>query len=263
MNKTWFITGTSSGLGNIMMKKLLERGDKVFATLRNLELLHELQKKFPNTLEIAHLELADKNEINTVVDKAFKRFGKIDVVVSNAGYGVFGAVEEMTDEMIAHQIEVNLLGSIRFIKAAIPFLRSQPTGSHIIQISSEGGQITYPGFSLYHTSKWGIEGFIESISQDLAPFKIQFTIVEPGPTVTNFGTNLKIAEPMKEYQNTPVQEMRNFLEQGFGDLDDADDVVNEIIATNDVAKPPLRITIGQTAINNVKKGLKERLQLLD
>ena len=259
MNKTWFITGTSSGLGNIMMKKILERGDKVFATLRNVELLNDLQQKYPNTLETAHLELTNKNEINTVVDKAFNSFGKIDVVVSNAGYGVFGAVEELTDETIVHQIEVNLLGSIRLIKAVIPYLRLQTNGGHIIQVSSEGGQIVYPGFSLYHASKWGIEGFIESISKDLTPFNIKFTIAEPGPTGTNFAANLAMAEPLDAYQNTPVNNMRKIFEEGFGELDDSNDVADAIIKSALDENPPLRVAIGNVANANLIKGLKERI----
>ncbi|GAA0191519.1 SDR family oxidoreductase [Fulvivirga kasyanovii] len=263
MSKTWFITGTSSGLGNIMMKKLLERGDKVFATLRNVELLDDLRQKYPNTLETAHLELTDKHEINTVVDKAFNAFGKIDVVVSNAGYGIFGAVEELTDEMIVHQIEVNLLGSIRLIKAVIPYLRSQPTGGHVIQVSSEGGQIAYPGFSLYHASKWGIEGFVESINHDLESFNIHFTIAEPGPTGTSFASSINMANKMEEYNHTSVQEIRDLINEGFGQLDNAEEVVDKIIASNDQRKPPLRIAIGDRAKTNIKKHLKERLQSLE
>ncbi len=259
MSKTWLITGTSTGLGNIMMRKLLERGDKVFATLRKVELLDELQQNYPDSLKIAHLELTNNDEITSVVDEAFKTFGKIDVVVSNAGYGVFGAVEELTDEMIVHQIAVNLLGSIRLIKAVVPYFRLQD-GGHIIQISSEGGQIAYPGFSLYHASKWGIEGFVESVSQDLKSFNIHFTIAEPGPTGTNFASSLNVAEPMKEYENTPVKDMRNHLNEGFGKLDDADEVVSKIMATTDEQNPPLRIITGEVANYNVKNKLQERLK---
>ena len=262
MNKNWFITGTSSGLGNIMVKKLLERGDKVFATLRKVELLEDLQQKYPNTLKTEHLELTDKNEIYTVVDKAFKTFGKIDVVVSNAGYGVFGAVEELTDEIISHQIEVNLLGSIRLIKAVIPYLRLQTTGGHIIQVSSEGGQIVYPGFSLYHASKWGIEGFVESISKDLKPLNIKFTIAEPGPTSTNFAASLAMAEPLDAYQDTPVNDMRKLFEDGFGELDDSNDVADAIIESALDENPSLRVVIGKVANANVQKGLQERIATL-
>lgn len=262
MNKTWLITGTSSGIGNIMMTKLLERGDKVFATLRNPALLEELEKKYPEHLKIAHLELTDKDEINSVIDEAFAVFGKIDVVVSNAGYGLFGAVEELTDDMISDQIETNLLGSIRLIKAIIPYMRLQPNGGHIIQVSSEGGQIAYPGFSLYHATKWGIEGFIESISKDLQPFNITFTIAEPGPTGTNFSSSLRAANPMEEYKNTPVNDLRNLIKDGFGKLDDVNDVADAIISSVDEQNPPLRVAIGEVAKTHLEAGLKERLALL-
>ncbi|MFA0960182.1 SDR family oxidoreductase [Roseivirga sp. BDSF3-8] len=263
MSKTWFITGTSSGLGNIMMKKLLQRGDRVFATLRNVALLNELQQQYPDTLKTAHLELTDKNEIQSVVAEAFKSFGRIDVVVSNAGYGVFGAVEELTDDMIVHQLDVNLLGSIRLIKEVIPYFRTQANGGHIIQVSSEGGQIAYPGFSLYHTSKWGIEGFVESISQDLAPFQIHFTLAEPGPTGTEFAASIRMATAMEAYTHTGVQEMRDYINEGFGQLDDAGEVADKIIASHDMQKPPLRLAIGTRAKGAITQRLRERLHAME
>src|SRR5690554_5639525 len=142
MKKNWLITGASSGIGRVMTEKLLERGDAVYATMRNTEALSELQKRYPDQLMIKHLEITDTAEIQSVVNAAFLSFGTIDMVVSNAGYGLFGSVEELTNEMIEHQIQVNLLGSIWLIKAVIPHLRRQRSG-HIVQVSSEGGQYAY------------------------------------------------------------------------------------------------------------------------
>lgn len=263
MKKKWLITGTSSGIGRVMTEKLLSRGDFVFATLRNTEALNELREKYPEQLKVAHLELTDKNEIESVIDSAFYEFGTIDVVVSNAGYGLFGAVEELTDEMISHQIEVNLLGSIRLIKAVIPYFRKQQ-GGHIIQVSSEGGQYAYPGFSMYHASKWGIEGFVESIAKDLESFQIHCTIAQPGPTATSFGASVKTGKSMTEYLGTPVHELLRVIEEGsFGELDDVDDVSDAIVRSADKQIPPLRLTIGNVANTNVKAALIERLELLD
>lgn len=261
MKRTWLITGTSSGFGKIMTEKLLRQGDSVFATLRSTEMLDELKKQYPNRLKVAHLELTDKTEIQAVVDHAFDTFEKIDVVVSNAGYGLFGAVEELDDEKISHQIITNLLGSIRLVKAAIPHLRKQ-SGGHVIQVSSEGGQIAYPGFSLYHASKWGIEGFVESLSQELQSFNIHFTLVEPGPSGTNFGANLKTDHPIQAYQNTPVDKVRKQLENGFGDLDDAEDVVEAMIACGREQAPPLRLALGAVTYDHIETALQERLKLL-
>ncbi|RNL80744.1 SDR family oxidoreductase [Sinomicrobium pectinilyticum] len=259
MSKTWLITGTSTGLGKIMTEKLLREGDRVFATLRNTELLGELQKKYPGQLIPAHLELTDREEIQSTVDRAFREFGKIDVVVSNAGYGLFGAAEELDDDMICHQIETNLLGSIRLIKAVIPYLRKQAEG-HIIQVSSEGGQIAYPGFSLYHATKWGIEGFVESVIQELRPFNIYFTLSEPGPTATSFGASVKQAEVMEEYKGTPVQEVRDLLENGFGPLGDAGKVADAMIACARKKNPPLRLALGKIAYDHIEEALQERLR---
>lgn len=262
MKKKWLITGTSSGIGRVMTEKLLSRGDSVFATLRQTEVLNELLEKYPEQLKVAHLELTDKNEIQSVIDSAFNEFGAIDVVVSNAGYGLFGAVEELSDEMISHQIEVNLLGSIRLIKAVIPYFRRQQ-GGHIIQVSSEGGQYAYPGFSMYHASKWGIEGFVESIAKDLEPFHIQCTIAQPGPTGTSFGASIRTGKSMKEYQGTPVHELLKLIEEGsFGELDDVNDVSDAILESADQVNPPIRLTIGNVANTNVEAALRERLEWL-
>lgn len=244
-----------------MTETLLERGDNVFATLRKPDRLKKLQEQYPEQLSVARLELTDKNEIKTVVEQAFTSMGSIDVLVSNAGYGLIGAVEELSEESIEHIIDVNLLGSILLIKSAIPFLRKQKNGGHIIQVSSEGGQYAYPGFSLYHATKWGIEGFIESVAKDMEPFNVRFTIAEPGPTGTNFASGLVISDTLDDYRDTPADEVRKLLaDGGFGELDDVDKVVQAIIDTADQEKPPLRAAIGDVAVKNVQSALKERLE---
>jgi len=168
MTKTWLITGASSGLGRLMTERLLSRGDRVVATVRHEDSLADLQKKHGDRLVVPLLDLTDTAGIRAVLASAFHQLGRIDVLVSNAGYGLFGAAEEVTDVQIDHQIATNLIGSIQFIRAAIPHLRQQGDG-RIVQVSSEGGQIAYPTFSLYHATKWGIEGFIESVAQEVAP----------------------------------------------------------------------------------------------
>ena len=210
MSKTWLITGASSGLGRLMTERLLARGDRVVATVRRPDSLADLQREHGDRLAAPVLDLTDTTGIRAVVATSFRQLGRIDVLVSNAGYGLFGAAEEVTDAQIEHQIATNLIGSIQFIRAAIPHLRQQG-GGRIVQVSSEGGQIAYPAFSLYHATKWGIEGFIESAVQEVAPFGIDFIIVEPGPTATNFGVGLVRASPMDIYNDTPAGAVRRAI----------------------------------------------------
>lgn len=182
----WFITGASSGFGRVLTEKLLARGDRVAATVRRPDALDDLRAEYGERLWTATLDLTEMAAVRQTVDRAFSELGRIDVVVSNAGYGLFGAAEEVTDEQVRHQIDTNLVGSIALIRAALPHLRAQG-GGRILQVSSEGGQVTYPAFSLYHATKWGIEGFVDAVAKEVAPFGIAFTLVEPGPAGTNFG----------------------------------------------------------------------------
>lgn len=263
MNKTWLITGTSSGLGRLMTEKLLERGDRVVATLRQVEKLHALKTRYGEQLSLISLELTDSADTGAAVAEAFAWAGKIDVVVSNAGYGLFGAAEELSDEQIARQLATNLTGSVQLIRAVLPFLRHQG-GGRIMQVSSEGGQIAYPNFSLYHATKWGIEGFIEAVSQEVAAFGIDFIIAEPGPTGTQFAASLDQADPMPCYENTASGEMRRALACGeFKITGDAAKTVDEMIACADEQQPPLRLPLGSTAYFNIHKALSDRLRALE
>ena len=157
--------------------------------------------------------MTDTSGVREVVKRAFEELERIDVVVNNAGYALFGAAEEVSDDQIRAQIDTNIIGSIQVIRAALPHLRAQG-GGRVLQLSSEGGQIAYPNFSLYHTTKWAIEGFVEAVAQEVASFGIEFTLVEPGATQTNFGAALVSPPPMKEYENTPAGEVRRGLASG-------------------------------------------------
>src|SRR5580704_19621447 len=167
--KTWFITGTSSGFGRTLTEKLLARGNRVAATLRKVNVLDDLKAQYGDDRWVASLDVTDPAAVRRVVDRAFATMGRIDVVVNNAAYGLFGAAEEVSDEQIRHQIDTNLIGSITVIRACLPHLRAQG-GGHVLQVSSEGGQMTYSGFSLYHATKLCIEGFVEATAKEVAPF---------------------------------------------------------------------------------------------
>lgn len=263
MSKTWLITGASSGLGRLMTERLLARGDRVVATLRREGVLDELQQAHGERLMVLTLDLTDVPRIREITRQAFARMGRIDVVVSNAGYGLFGAAEELSDAQINHQIATNLTGSIQLIRAVLPHLRAQG-GGRIVQVSSEGGQKAYPNFSLYHATKWGIEGFVESTAQDVAPLGIDFIIAEPGPTATGFASGLVRGAPMDVYDATPAGDVRRAVADGSFEIrGDAARTVDAMIATADEATPPLRLALGSSAYTGIKQALEERLHTLE
>ncbi len=263
MATTWLITGTSTGLGRLLTERLLERGDRVIATLRRKGSLDDLLALHGDRLQILTFDVTDTQTMRDAVSQAFTTFGRIDVVVSNAGYGLFGAAEEASDEQIERQIATNLTGSIQFLRAVLPHLREQG-GGRIVQVSSEGGQIAYPSFSLYHATKWGIEGFVESVAKEVAPFGIDFIIAEPGPTATHFAEGLDRTPTTPIYEDTPAGELRRAL--ASGDLaikGDAGNTVDAMIKITDMPNPPLRITLGSTAYDSISHALKERLESLE
>lgn len=263
MPKTWFITGATSGLGLEMAQQLLAAGHKVIATARRPEALAQLRQDHPIQLDVVQLDLAEPDGIASSIENAFGRHERIDVIVSNAGYGLFGAAEELAKAQIDRQIATNLAGPIHLIRAALPLLRRQG-GGRIVQVSSEGGQIAYPAFSLYHATKWGIEGFVEAVAQEVAPFGIDFIIAEPGPTGTDFGANLDRAEPLAAYEETPAGAVRRAISDGsFAIKGDAARTVAAIISAAESEKPPLRLTLGSTAYSSISTALVARLSALE
>jgi NAD(P)-dependent dehydrogenase (short-subunit alcohol dehydrogenase family) len=260
--KTWFITGASSGLGLIMTQKLLQRGDRVVAAARRLDPLGDLAEAHGGRLVPARFDITDTAALRREVDRVFAEAGPIDIVVSNAGYGLFGAAEEVTDAQIDRQLATNLTASIQLIRAVVPHLRAQK-GGRILQVSSEGGQIAYPNFSLYHASKWGIEGFVEAVAQEVAPFGIRMTLIEPGPTGTNFAAGLDLAVQNPVYDATPAGAVRQAVAAGqFEIRGDAERTVDAMIAAGDSDTPPLRLALGSTAYDHIEAALVARLAAL-
>ena len=263
MSKAFFITGTSSGFGRILTEKLLDRGDRVAATVRRADVLDDLRERHGDRLWTATLDVTDTAAVRRTVDRAFTELGRIDVIVSNAGYGLFAAAEEASDAEVRHQIDTNLVGSIALIRVSLPHLRAQG-GGRILQVSSAGGQITYPAFSLYHATKWGIEGFVEAVAKEVAPFGISFTIVEPGGAHTNFAAGLVRATPLPVYEKTPAGEIRRALaDPTFKVSGDPDKMVDAMIACADAGAPPLRLTLGSSAYHMIRAALAERLAALE
>lgn len=198
-----------------------------------------------------------------VVGEAFAALGSIDVVVNNAGYGVFASVEEASDEQIRRVVDTNLLGSIHVVRAALPHLRAQGHG-RILQVTTAGGQTTYPNFAYYHASKWGIEGFAETVAREIAPFGIGLTIVEPGATPTGFAAALATAPVMPEYEDTPAGQVRRALTDGSFTLpNDAGKIAGAVIDLVDGGATPLRLPLGSDTYEDVRASLVARLAELD
>jgi len=258
--KTWLITGVSSGFGKEMTKQLLERGDTVIGTVRNLDKVAEFINQYPDTFIAPIVDVTNIDAIKVTVDTVFKTYGRIDVVVSNAGYGLFGAAEELSDQEIEHIIATNLTGSIQLIKSSLPYLRKQG-GGRIIQISSYGGQVAFPGNSIYHATKWGIEGFCEAVAQEVAPFNIGITIIEPGGARTEFRYgSAQVANLMKEYNHTPAHSFLTMLDPKNGlAVGDPVKMVNRMIESIDIEPAPLRMVLGKQALESTIDTLKARL----
>jgi NAD(P)-dependent dehydrogenase (short-subunit alcohol dehydrogenase family) len=210
------------------------------------------------------LDVTDTAAIRKVVDSSFAELGRIDVIVSNAGYGLFGAAEELSDEQIDHIIATNLVGSIQLIRAVLPHLRAQG-GGRIIQLSSYGGQVAYPGNSLYHATKWGIEGFVESVAQEVAPFCIGMTLVEPGGARTEFRYgSAEVAEKIPAYDDGPARAPLHMLNPANGLAPgDPARMAAAMIASVDQEPAPLRMILGSEALRNTLTVLRERVTGLE
>lgn len=261
--KTWFITGTSSGLGRLLTEKLLKKGDRVAATVRKPEALDDLKLKYKDLLWVATLDVTDTAAVKRVIDKAFADLGHIDVIVNNAGYALFCAAEEAGDEQIRQQIDTNIIGSIQVIRAALPHFRTQG-GGRILQVSSAGGQATYPNFSYYHTTKWGIEGFCDTLAKEVAPLNIGITIIEPGAHHTSFATAMVTAPVMEAYDQTPAGDVRRFFAEGvFPILGDVNKTVQAMIDVTEISPAPLRLALGEDAYTYMRAALVSRLEQLD
>ena len=262
--RTWLITGVSSGFGRHLSEQLLTRGDRVVGTVRNAEAAADLVKSHPDLFRVEILDVTDTAAIRDVVDRTFADLGHVDVVVSNAGYGLFGAGEEYTDEQIRHIIDTNLVGSIQLIRAVLPHLRAQG-GGRIIQLSTYGGQVAFPGSSMYHATKWGIEGFAEAVAAEVAPFGVGVTIVEPGGARTEFRYgSAQIAPPIEAYDDTPAHAFRAMLDPDRAQAPgDPAKMAAAIINSADVVPAPLRLLLGSDAYQRTYQVLAARLAALE
>jgi NAD(P)-dependent dehydrogenase (short-subunit alcohol dehydrogenase family) len=258
--KVWFITGTSKGFGRIWAEAALERGDNVVATARAKTSLDSLVEKYGKNVLALELDVTDKVGVQNAVKAAKNNFGRLDVVVNNAGYGQFGMVEELSEEEARAQIETNLFGALWVTQAALPIMRAQGSG-HIIQISSIGGIAAFPNIGMYHASKWALEGISQALSQEVAGFGIKVTLVEPTGFSTDWGgPSAKHAQPLPAYE--PIREInaKRWKDRKRGDPDATAPVMLKLV---DMENPPLRIFFGKDTVEMAHAEYAKRLDEWD
>jgi short-subunit dehydrogenase len=256
--KVWFVTGCSSGFGLSIARQALRNGDAVVATTRTPDLMQEELKNEDGEFEIVKVDLTNNGEMQAAVSSTIKRFGKLDVLVNNAGQGLLGALEECDETEIAETFSVNFLAPIRLMQAVLPIMRQQRSG-HILNISAIAGFYNEMGFSIYGGSKFALEGVSEALRSEVAPLGIKVTIVEPGPFRTNFITNslVRAAKSIDDYQKT-VGKFKRVLESINGNQPgDPDKAAQAIFEVVNSSNPPLRLVLGSYAQQRFKSKLKQ------
>jgi NAD(P)-dependent dehydrogenase (short-subunit alcohol dehydrogenase family) len=253
--KTWFITGASRGFGRAWAQAALERGDRVAATARDVSTLDDLAAAHPEALLPVTLDVTDRDAAFAAVAAAHERFGRLDVVVNNAGYGLFGAIEEVDEAQARAQLDTNLLGALWVTQAALPILRGQGSG-HILQVSSIGGVAAFPLVGVYNASKWGLEGFSEALAAEVAPHGINVTLVEPGPYATDWaGSSGVHATPIDAYDD-----LRAARAEAATDRPSPGPGVTAaaILTLVDADEPPLRLFLGTVPLAIAERTYADR-----
>jgi len=247
MSQVWLITGSSRGLGRSLAEAVLAAGHKLVATARKPEQLQDLVQKYGEQVRAVALDVTDTAATRQAVQAAVDGFGRLDVVVNNAGYGNIASIEHVTDEDFREQMETNFFGAVNVTKAAVPALRGQRSG-HIIQISSIGGRLGAAGLSAYQSAKWALEGFSEVLAKELEPFGIKVSIIEPGGFRTDWaGSSMTVAETQPEYEAT-VGLMNEYRKsRGGKQAGDPAKAAQVILKVAAMSEPPLRLLLGSDA----------------
>src|SRR5256712_1712146 len=255
MAKTWFITGASRGFGREWEEAALERGDTVAATARNLGTLDTLVERYGDAVLPLQLDVTDRSTAFKTVKRATDHFGRLDVVINNAGYGHFGMVEELTEDDVRSQLETNFFGALWVTQAALPIMRAQGSG-HIIQVTSLGGITAFPAIGAYHASKWALEGLSQSLAQEVAGFGINVTLVEPGGYSTDWvGPSAKRSEENPAYAEVREAQSRTWAESP-GNPTATRGAMLKVV---DADKPPLRIFFGKAPLKIATQDYESRL----
>ncbi len=261
--KIWFITGSSTGFGRVLAEEALEQGYRVVATARKPEVLNDLVAKYPDTARAVKLDVTKPEEVRAAIDTAVSEFGRVDVLVNNAGYGLIGAIEEVTDEQFRHQFETNVFGAVDVMKAVLPQMREQKSG-HILNLSSVGGFIAFPSSGYYTASKFALEAFSEALAAEAGHFGVKVTIVEPGAFRTDFnGRSLAIGENRLAELYPSTDGFLGWLKDNDGKQPgDPRKAALAMIKAVESDNPPLRLPLGEDSIlaieaelENVKKDI--------
>ena len=256
--RTWFITGASRGFGREWATAALERGESVAATARDTASLDDLADRFGDRLLPLQLDVTDRDAVQAAVAAAHERFGRLDVVVNNAGYGQFGMIEEISEADARAQFETNVFGALWVTQAVLPYLRVQGSG-HILQVSSIGGISAFPNIGIYNASKWALEALSQSLAQEVADFGIKVTIIEPGAYSTDWGgSSARHADPLPAYDEyrEKAAAARKARVGTPGDPVATRDAVLKVV---DAAEPPLRIFFGDGPLATATQDYESRL----
>jgi NAD(P)-dependent dehydrogenase (short-subunit alcohol dehydrogenase family) len=256
--RTWFITGASRGFGREWATAALERGESVAATARDTASLDDLADRFGDRLLPLQLDVTDRDAVQAAVAAAHERFGRLDVVVNNAGYGQFGMIEEISEADARAQFETNVFGALWVTQAVLPFLRVQGSG-HILQVSSIGGISAFPNIGIYNASKWALEALSQSLAQEVADFGVKVTIIEPGAYSTDWGgSSARHADPLPAYDEyrEKAAAARKARVGTPGDPVATRDAVLKVV---DAAEPPLRIFFGDGPLATATHDYESRL----
>jgi NADP-dependent 3-hydroxy acid dehydrogenase YdfG len=258
-NKVWFITGASRGFGQVWADAALKRGDKVAATARRLESIADLKEKYGENVLTLELDVTNPDQAKTAVEQAHAHFGRLDIVLNNAGYSLVGTIEEANADDVRAMYETNIFGTLAVIKAALPLLRAQG-GGHIRGTSSGLGHVTLPVIGYYCSSKWAFEAIHESLAAEVAPFGIKVTIIEPGAYATEFGSqeSLRFAAGMDIYTDFKAQFVERLKTSERGDPDATPEAIFRIV---DAENPPLRFFLGSHNLPWVRAAYAERLAM--
>ncbi len=263
MKKVWFITGSSRGLGRSLTTAVLAQGDLVVATARDTKNLETLTRDYPEQVLALALDVNEAEQVQQAVAKAIAHFGRIDVLVNNAGFGIIGAAEAYTEEQVRSQLETNLYAPIAITRAVLPHMRKQGSG-RILQISSVGGRVGNAGLTMYQAAKFGLGGFSEALAREVAPLGIFVTSVEPGGFRTDWaGASMSYATPIAGYEES-VDQRAAFIKDGnFVPMGDPDKAAQAMIRLTESPEPPIHLLLGSEAVGMVQASLKERQAELD
>ena len=257
--KVWFITGTSRGFGREWAIAALERGDQVAATARNTATLADLVDKYGDAVVPIQLDVTDRDADFAAVKQARDHFGRLDIVVNNAGYGQFGFVEEVSEQDARDQIETNVFGALWVTQAALPYLREQRSG-HIIQVSSIGGIVAFPNVGIYHASKWALEGFSQALAQEVASLGIHVTLIEPAGYSTDWaGSSSRSADRLPAYAEVHAA-TDAVRQQRWSAPGDPKASAAALLKVVDAEEPPLRVFFGATPLQTAEADYESRLR---